>query len=61
MASVVLMATAINGIDQSFKDGMSSFMGTENLYVDGWSWSGNRPWWELRKRRHIVMEEFDEL
>jgi len=61
VASVVLMSTAINGIDQSFKDGMSSFMGTENLYVDRWSWSGNRPWWELRKRRHIVMEEFDEL
>jgi len=61
VTSVVLMSNAIRGIDTAFKDGISSFMGTENMYIDRWAWFSEKPWWELVKRRHIVAEDFDDF
>jgi len=58
VASVVLMSTAIKGINQSFQNSASSIMGTENLFIDKWAWFGTVPWWELRNRRDITMEDF---
>ncbi len=46
------MSNAIRGIDKAFQDGISSFMGTDNLYIDRWAWFSERPWWELVKRKH---------
>jgi len=58
VASVVLMSTAIKGIDQSFQSGVAS-LGSDNLYIDKWAWFDNDiPWWEMRNRRHIRMEDF---
>jgi putative ABC transport system permease protein len=58
VAAVVLMSTAIKGIDKSFREGFSSF-GANNLYIDKWAWFNNEtPWWELRNRRNITMEEY---
>ncbi len=59
VTSVVLMSNAIRGINQSFQQGISSFMGTENLFIDRWAWFSNKPWWELNKRRPIEMEDFE--
>lgn len=50
VASVVLMTTAIKGIDTSFQSGMSS-LGSDVLYIDKWAWFENKPWWELRNRK----------
>lgn len=61
VASVVLMSTAIKGIDESFQDSATSIMGTDNIFVDKWAWFGTVPWWELRNRRDIVMEDFREF
>ncbi len=36
VASVVLMSTAIKGIDQSFQEGASNIMGTDNIFIDKW-------------------------
>lgn len=59
VASVVLMSTAIKGIDQSFQEGVAS-LGSDNLYIDKWSWFNNDiPWWEMRNRKHITMEDFN--
>jgi len=59
VASVVLMSTAIKGIDQSFQSGVAS-LGSDNLYIDKWAWFNNDiPWWEMRNRKHIKMEEFE--
>ncbi len=58
VASVVLMSTAIKGINQSFQNSASSIMGTENLFIDKWAWFGTVPWWELRSRRDITMEDY---
>jgi len=58
VASVVLMSTAIKGIDESFQDSATSIMGTDNIFIDKWAWFGTVPWWELRNRRDIVMEDF---
>lgn len=59
VASVVLMSTAIKGIDQSFQEGVSS-LGSDNLYIDKWEWFNNDiPWWELRNRKDLKMEDYD--
>lgn len=58
VASVVLMSTAIKGIDESFQDSATSIMGTDNIFVDKWAWFGSVPWWELRNRRDITMDDF---
>jgi putative ABC transport system permease protein len=59
VASVVLMSTAIKGIDQSFQSGVAS-LGSDNLYIDKWAWFNNDiPWWEMRNRKHIKMEQFE--
>jgi len=58
VASVVLMSTAIKGIDKSFREGVAS-LGSDNLYIDKWAWFNNdTPWWELRNRKNITMKDF---
>ncbi len=58
VAAVVLMSNAIQGIDASFRQGVSS-MGSDNLYIDKWAWFNNDiPWWELRNRRNLDMDDF---
>lgn len=57
VTAVVLMSTAIKGIDNSFKNGISA-LGSDVLYVDKWSWFSNDEWWRMRNRRNIDMEDF---
>ncbi|MBU0561176.1 MAG: ABC transporter permease [Bacteroidetes bacterium] len=58
VASVVLMSTAIKGIDQAFQTGVAS-LGSDNLYIDKWAWFNNDiPWWELRNRKNLQMEHY---
>lgn len=58
VASVVLMSTAIKGINQSFQEGVAS-LGSDNLYIDKWEWFNNDiPWWEMRNRKNMDMEDF---
>jgi putative ABC transport system permease protein len=58
VASVVLMSTAIKGINQSFQEGVAS-LGSDNLYIDKWAWFNNDiPWWEMRNRKDLTMEDF---
>ena len=58
VTSVVLMSTAIKGIDSAFQKGVAS-MGSDNLYIDKWEWFNNDiPWWELRNRRNLTMEDY---
>jgi len=61
VTSVVLMSTAIKGIDNAFQTGVSS-LGSDNLYVDKWEWFNNdTPWWELRNRKNLDMEDFNKF
>jgi len=58
VASVVLMSTAIKGIDKSFQSGVAS-LGSDNLYIDKWAWFDNDiPWWEMRNRKNLDMSQF---
>ncbi len=57
---VVLMTTAIKGIDNSFQQGISA-LGSDVLYIDKWTWFSNTPWWEMRNRRNITMDEFEKF
>ena len=54
---VVLMSTAIKGIDNAFQTGMSA-LGSDVLYIDKWSWFTHEEWWKLRNRRRIEMKDY---
>ncbi|MCW8804703.1 MAG: ABC transporter permease [Ignavibacteriaceae bacterium] len=55
---VVLMSTAIKGIDNSFQQGISA-LGSDVLYVDKWAWFSNEDWWKLRNRKSIDMADYE--
>lgn len=58
IASVVMMSTAIKGIDNAFQKGVAS-LGSDNLYIDKWQWFSNDiPWWEMRNRRNLSLDEY---
>jgi putative ABC transport system permease protein len=57
---VVLMSTAIKGIDNSFQDGISA-LGSDVLYIDKWAWFSNEEWWKLRNRKSITMAEYEQF
>lgn len=57
---VVLMSTAIKGIDQSFEDGISA-LGTDVLYIDKWAWFTNEEWWKIRNRPNITMSDYEDF
>ena len=56
--AVVVMSTAIKGIDNSFQNGISA-LGSDVLYIDKWAWFTDEDWWKLRARRDISMEDFE--
>ena len=60
ITSVVLMTTAIKGIDNSFQQGISA-LGSDVLYIDKWPWFGNTEWWKVRNRRKISIEDFEKF
>jgi len=57
---VVLMSTAIKGINNSFQDGISA-LGSDVLYIDKWAWFSNEDWWKLRNRKSIDMADYEEF
>ncbi len=57
VTAVVLMSTAIKGIDNSLQNGVSA-LGSDVLYVDKWAWFSNDEWWRMRNRRNIDMEDY---
>jgi putative ABC transport system permease protein len=57
---VVLMSTAIKGIDNSFQNGISA-LGSDVLYIDKWAWFSNQDWWKLRNRRSIDMADYEKF
>ena len=58
VTSVVLMSTAIKGIDGAFERGISS-LGADVLHIDKWEWFSNTDWWLIRKRPNISMEDYE--
>lgn len=57
VCSVVLMSTAIKGVDNSFQQGISS-LGSDVLYIDKFAWFGNEEFWKMRNRPNITYEDF---
>ncbi len=57
---VVLMMTAIRGLNNSFQQGISA-LGSDVLYIDKWTWFSNVPWWEQRNRRNITMADYEKF
>ena len=57
VTAVVLMSTAIKGIDNSLQNGVSA-LGSDVLYIDKWAWFSNDEWWRMRNRRNLDMEDF---
>ncbi len=57
ITAVVLMSTAIKGIDNSIQNGVSA-LGSDVLYVDKYAWFSNDDWWTMRNRRNLDMEDY---
>ncbi|MCU0364750.1 MAG: ABC transporter permease [Ignavibacteriaceae bacterium] len=57
---VVLMSTAIKGINNSFQDGISA-LGSDVLYIDKWAWFTNEEWWKLRNRKSITLADYEDF
>ena len=55
---VVLMSTALKGIDNSITNGVSA-LGSDVLYIDKWAWFSNQEWWSMRNRKNMTMEDFE--
>jgi len=55
--AVVVITTAINGIDSAFQKGISA-LGADNMYVDKWEWFTNNAWWKIRNRKNITLEDY---
>lgn len=60
ITAVVLMTTAIKGIDNSFQNGISA-LGSDVLYIDKFAWFSNEDWWKIRNRKNIDMEDFEKF
>jgi putative ABC transport system permease protein len=58
--SVIVMTTAITGINNSFQNGISA-LGSDVLYIDKWAWFSNEDWWKMRNRRNISMDDFEKF
>lgn len=58
VTSVILMSTAIKGIDIAFEKGISS-LGSDVLYIDKWAWFSNEEWWKIRNRKNLTMEDYN--
>lgn len=58
--AVVVMSTAIKGIDAAFEQGISA-LGSDNLYIDKWSWFTDDEWWKFRNRKNIEIEEVEKF
>ncbi|MCH8326045.1 MAG: ABC transporter permease [Bacteroidetes bacterium] len=57
ITSVVLMTTAIKGIDGAFQKGISA-LGSDVLYIDKFAWFGNRDYWKMRNRKNLTMDDY---
>ncbi len=57
VCSVVLMSTAIKGVDNSFQQGISS-LGSDVLYIDKFAWFGNEEFWRMRNRPNITYDDY---
>jgi putative ABC transport system permease protein len=60
ITAVVVMSTAIKGINNSFQNGISA-LGTDVLYIDKWAWFTNEDWWKLRARPNITMQDYEKF
>jgi putative ABC transport system permease protein len=58
ICSVALMATAINGIDKAFVEGISS-LGADNLNIDKYAWFSNEDFFLMRNRKNVTMDQFE--
>src|SRR5579864_5163690 len=62
IVTVTLMGTAIQGLNRSFMNSISS-IGADVLYVNRFSWfiQTHQEWLEARKSPEITLEEVDAL
>lgn len=58
ITAVILMSTALKGLDNSLKNGISA-LGSDVLYIDKWSWFSNEEFWKMRNRKNIQMEDYN--
>ena len=56
IVTVSLMATAIQGLRQSFLRSISA-LGSDVFYIEKFPWEGNDAWWKIRNRRDFDIND----
>ncbi|MBI3877595.1 MAG: ABC transporter permease [Verrucomicrobia bacterium] len=56
IVTVTLMGTAIEGLNAAFIRSISA-MGADVLFVSKFAWFSDEPWWKVRNRRDILMQD----
>jgi putative ABC transport system permease protein len=56
IVTVTLMSTAIKGLNTAFLNSMSA-SGTDVFYIQKDAWFSDDPWWKIRNRRDIYLQD----
>ena len=56
IVTVSLMATAIQGLNQSFMRSISA-LGSDVFYIEKFPWESNDQWWKMRNRRDFALSD----
>jgi len=60
IVTVTLMATAIEGLNQSFMRSISA-LGSDVFYIERFPWDSPVPWWKLRNRREFNIADGEDI
>ncbi len=56
IVTVTLMGTALAGLNAAFLKSISA-IGTDVFFVAPWQWFSDEPWWKMRNRRPILLND----
>ncbi|MBM3875980.1 MAG: FtsX-like permease family protein [Verrucomicrobia bacterium] len=56
IVTVTLMGTAIEGLNAAFLRSISA-IGADVLFVSKYPWFGEEPWWKVRNRRDLLLQD----
>lgn len=60
IVTVSVMAAAIDGLNQAFLKSISA-IGADVMFIDKHAWFSDEPWWKVRNRNDITLDQAREL
>lgn len=60
ISTVILMGWLLSGLN-SVVDDTFNMLGVDVMYIDKWDWTGGKNWKEVRYRKNISLEEYNQF